>query len=214
LLAAQAPPGAGDGSRPGQVRIVSADDSLAMDEGALASLRRPRSSAAIACQLVRRGQAQAVVSAGSTGGTVATARLRLRALPGVLRPGLVVVLPTRPTPRCRDAYRGTRSRRCWSPSPSSGWSMRRSGTASLSLGSACSRSAPSRQGKPAGPPRPRTVGPCTAARRPADRFIGNVEGGDLLTRKADDRDRRFHRQRRAEGGGGDGGLAAEQRGSR
>jgi glycerol-3-phosphate acyltransferase PlsX len=53
---------------------------------------------AIACQLVRRGQAEAVVSAGSTGGIVATARLRLRSLPGVMRPGLAVVLPTRPRP--------------------------------------------------------------------------------------------------------------------
>src|SRR5215472_6116595 len=69
-----------------------------MDEGALASWRRPRSSMAIACQLVRRGQAQAVVSAGSTGGIVAAARLRLRALPGVVRPGLAVVLPTQPKP--------------------------------------------------------------------------------------------------------------------
>jgi len=98
LLSAQAPSAARDGSRPGQVRIISSEDSLAMDEGALASLRRPRSSAAIACQLVRRGQAQAVVSAGSTGGTVATARLRLRSLPGLLRPGLDVALPTAPKP--------------------------------------------------------------------------------------------------------------------
>ena len=69
-----------------------------MDEGALASWRRPRSSIAVACQLVRRGQAAAVVSAGSTGGIVATARLRLRPLPGMLRPALAVVLPTRPEP--------------------------------------------------------------------------------------------------------------------
>ncbi len=82
----------------GKVRIVTADDSLAMDEGALASWRRPRSSVAVACQLVRRGQAAAVVSAGSTGGIVATGRLRLRSLPGLLRPGLAVVLPTGPTP--------------------------------------------------------------------------------------------------------------------
>jgi glycerol-3-phosphate acyltransferase PlsX len=75
---------------------VAAEDNLAMNEGALASLRRPRSSVAVACQLVRRGDAAAVVSAGSTGGIVATARLRLRPLPGVLRPGLAVVLPTRP----------------------------------------------------------------------------------------------------------------------
>ena len=79
-----------------EVQVVPAEDNLAMDEGALASLRRPRSSVAVACQLVRRGDAAAVVSAGSTGGVVATARLRLRSLPGVLRPGLAVVLPTRP----------------------------------------------------------------------------------------------------------------------
>jgi len=79
-----------------EVQVVPAEDNLAMDEGALASLRRPRSSVAVACQLVRRGDAAAVVSAGSTAGIVATARLRLRSLPGVERPGLAVVLPTRP----------------------------------------------------------------------------------------------------------------------
>src|ERR1035438_3289273 len=63
-----------------------------------ASWRRPRSSVAVACQLVRRGQAGAVVSAGSTGGIVATARLRLRSVPGLIRPALTVVLPTRPNP--------------------------------------------------------------------------------------------------------------------
>ena len=104
LLAAHAPVRDGGALVPAgnpareRVRIVAADDSLAMDEGALASWRRPRSSVAIACQLVRRGQVAAVVSAGSTGGVVATARLRLRSLPGVMRPGLAVVLPTQPGP--------------------------------------------------------------------------------------------------------------------
>jgi glycerol-3-phosphate acyltransferase PlsX len=97
--------------RPGQLRpllarlpaaadvyIEPAEESVAMDEGALASWRRPRSSIAVACQLVRRGQAGAVMSAGSTGAIVATAKLRLRLLPGVTRPALAVVLPTRPTP--------------------------------------------------------------------------------------------------------------------
>ena len=81
-----------------EIRIVPAEDSIAMDEGALASWRRPRSSIAVACQLVRRGQAGAVVSAGSTGGVVSTARLRLRPLAGVQRPALAVVLPTQPGP--------------------------------------------------------------------------------------------------------------------
>ena len=81
-----------------ELRIVPAEDSVGMDEGALASFRRPRSSIAIACQLVRRGQASAVVSAGSTGALVATARHRLLSLPGVPRPGLAVLLPTHPHP--------------------------------------------------------------------------------------------------------------------
>ncbi len=81
-----------------ELRVVPAEDVVGMEEGALASFRRPRSSIAIACQLVRRGQASAVVSAGSTGAIVATARHRLLSLPGVPRPGLAVVLPTHPRP--------------------------------------------------------------------------------------------------------------------
>ena len=82
----------------GEIRLVTAEDSVAMDEGALASWRRPRSSIAVACQLVHLGQATAVMSAGSTGAIVAIARLRLRNLPGVIRPALAVALPTLPTP--------------------------------------------------------------------------------------------------------------------
>ncbi|AFR09520.1 phosphate acyltransferase PlsX [Nocardiopsis alba] len=80
------------------VPVVHAEDELAMHEGALASWRRPRSSAAVACRLIRRGDADALVSAGSTGGIVATSTVRLRTLPGVLRPALAVTLPTLPTP--------------------------------------------------------------------------------------------------------------------
>ena len=82
----------------GEIPIVHAEDALAMDEGALAGLRRPRSSVAVACRLIRRGHAAALVSAGSTGGVVATSRLRLRGQPGVMRPAIAVVLPTRPRP--------------------------------------------------------------------------------------------------------------------
>jgi glycerol-3-phosphate acyltransferase PlsX len=81
-----------------ELRVVAAEDVVGMGEGALAGFRRPRSSLAVACQLVRRGQAAAVVSAGSTGAIVASARHRLLPLPGVVRPGLAVVLPTHPRP--------------------------------------------------------------------------------------------------------------------
>lgn len=81
-----------------EIPIVRAEEAISMDEGALASLRRPRSSIAIACHLVRKGDASAVVSAGSTGGVVATAKLRLKTQPGVLRPAIAVALPTVPRP--------------------------------------------------------------------------------------------------------------------
>lgn len=81
-----------------EIPVVGAEDVVAMDEGALAVLRRPRSSVAVACRLIRRGHASALVSAGSTGGVVATSRLRLRGQPGVARPAIAVVLPTRPRP--------------------------------------------------------------------------------------------------------------------
>jgi phosphate acyltransferase len=82
----------------GEVPVVHAEEALAMHEGALAGWRRPRSSIAVACWLVRRRAAGALVSAGSTGGVVATARLRLRGQQGVLRPAIAAVLPTRPRP--------------------------------------------------------------------------------------------------------------------
>jgi len=188
LLAAQAPPGARDGSRPGRVRIVSADDSLAMDEGALASLRRPRSSAAIACQLVRRGQAQAVVSAGSTGGTVATARLRLRSLPGVMRPGLAVVLPTRPTPTLLVDAGAIAD-----PKPEmlvafaqlgvayaqAGYGITEPGVGLLTIGAE-----PGKGNRLTRRAHELLAHPPPHGSLPI-RFVGNVEGGDLLTRKAD-----------------------------
>jgi phosphate acyltransferase len=81
-----------------ELHVVPAEDVVGMNEGALAGFRRPRSSIAVACQLVRRGSANAVVSAGSTGAIVASARHRLLPVPGVPRPALAVLLPTHPHP--------------------------------------------------------------------------------------------------------------------
>jgi glycerol-3-phosphate acyltransferase PlsX len=82
----------------GEIPIVHADEALDMGEGALASRRKPRSSVAIACHLIKQGQASALVSAGSTAGIVATSRLRLKGQQGVLRPAIAVELPTLPRP--------------------------------------------------------------------------------------------------------------------
>ncbi|GAA4940240.1 phosphate acyltransferase PlsX [Streptomonospora halophila] len=82
----------------GAMPVLHAEDALAMHEGALASWRRPRSSVAVACKLIRQGEASALVSAGSTGGVVATSTVRLRTQQGIMRPALAVALPTRPRP--------------------------------------------------------------------------------------------------------------------
>jgi glycerol-3-phosphate acyltransferase PlsX len=70
---------------------VSGRGQPGMDGGA-GSLRRPGRAAVAPAGPARRRDT--VVSARSTGGIVAIARLR--SLPGVERPGLAVVLPTRP----------------------------------------------------------------------------------------------------------------------
>jgi glycerol-3-phosphate acyltransferase PlsX len=82
----------------GEVQIAHTDEALAMDEGALASWRTPRSSVAIACRLIRQNKASALVSAGTTAGVVATSRLRLKGQHGVMRPAIAVTLPTHPRP--------------------------------------------------------------------------------------------------------------------
>ena len=192
LLAAQVPGGARNGAKPpahqGQVKIAAAEDFLAMDEGALASLRRPRSSAAIACQLVRRGQAQAVVSAGSTGGTVATARMRLRSLPGVMRPGLAVVLPTRPDPTVLVDAGAIAD-----PKPEMlvafaqlgvAYAQVACGIAEPRVGLLSIGAEPGKGNRLARRAHELLAGPPQHGSLPL-RFVGNVEGGDLLSAKAD-----------------------------
>ena len=192
LLAAQTQASAANGAvRPaarGQVKISAAEDSLAMDEGALASLRRPRSSAAIACQLVRRGQAEAVVSAGSTGGVVATARMRLRSVPGVMRPGLAVVLPTRPGPTLLVDAGAIAD-----PKPEMlvafaqlgvAYAQVAYGIAEPRVGLLTIGAEPSKGNRLARRAHELLASTPTHGGLPL-RFVGNVEGGDLLLGKAD-----------------------------
>lgn len=66
-----------------------------MKDSGLDSVRRKKdSSVSRAVDLIKQGQADAVVSAGHTGALVAAATIKLRTLPGIHRPGLAVVIPT------------------------------------------------------------------------------------------------------------------------
>ncbi|MBF2007155.1 phosphate acyltransferase PlsX [Chlorogloeopsis fritschii PCC 9212] len=79
----------------GQVQIVPAEGAIAMDEEALSSIRRkPKASINVAMDLVKQGQADAVISAGHSGAAMAAALLRLGRLPGIDRPAIGAVFPT------------------------------------------------------------------------------------------------------------------------
>src|SRR5262249_33144906 len=78
-----------------RVRIVDADDVVAMDEAPSAALRRkPGASIRVAADLVARGDAAALFSAGHTGATVMAAHAAFGMLPGVDRPALAATVPT------------------------------------------------------------------------------------------------------------------------
>lgn len=82
-------------SREGVISVVDAPEIIGMDEPPVESLRKkPKSSIAVLSKLAKHGKADAVISAGNTGACVAAFQMRMRNLPGVIRPGVAVVFPT------------------------------------------------------------------------------------------------------------------------
>jgi glycerol-3-phosphate acyltransferase PlsX len=82
------------GDAPARPRIQHAGDVIEMGEHAALEARHRRdSSIYVGLDLVRRGEADAFVSAGNTGAVVATALVTLGRLRGVERPALGAVLP-------------------------------------------------------------------------------------------------------------------------
>ena len=76
-------------------RIVHASQVIEAEDAPVAALRRKQdSSIAVGMRLVRDGEADAFVSAGSTGAVMAAGKLLLGTLAGVARPALAAVLPT------------------------------------------------------------------------------------------------------------------------
>ncbi len=81
-------------SRNGRLRVVHTPESISSHDLPVAALRRnPRSSIAIGVELARSGEADAFVSAGSTGAVMAASLLGLRLLAGVERPALAAPFP-------------------------------------------------------------------------------------------------------------------------
>jgi glycerol-3-phosphate acyltransferase PlsX len=74
--------------------LVACTEVIAMDEDPAGGVRRKKDSSLVrAAELVRDGKACAMVSAGNTGATMASALLRMGRLPGVVRPCIATPLP-------------------------------------------------------------------------------------------------------------------------
>ena len=81
------------------IQILHTPEHVGMAEQASAALRRkPRASIKLAAEAVRDGRAAAFFSAGHTGGAVMAAIGTFGRLPGVDRPALATLVPTRQQP--------------------------------------------------------------------------------------------------------------------
>jgi len=83
------------GADGGRLKIQEASQVVGMDEPPAQSLRSKKdSSMRVAINLVKNGEAQAIVSSGNTGALMATARFVLKTLPGIDRPAIITAFPT------------------------------------------------------------------------------------------------------------------------
>ncbi|MEY2481947.1 MAG: phosphate acyltransferase [Verrucomicrobiota bacterium] len=78
-----------------RIEIVHATQVVEMKDSAIDAVRRKKdSSVSRAVDLVKKGEAAAIVSAGHTGAAVAATTIKLRTLPGIDRPGIAAIIPS------------------------------------------------------------------------------------------------------------------------
>lgn len=78
-----------------RIEIVHTTQVVEMSDAAVEAVRRKKdSSVSRAVDLVKAGQADAIVSAGHTGAAVAATTIKLRTLLGIERPGIASYIPT------------------------------------------------------------------------------------------------------------------------
>ena len=78
-----------------RLEVVHAEEVVEMDDPPIAPLRRKRRSSIRVCaELVKKGEAAAMVSAGNTGAAMVAAKTVLGVAEGVTRPALATTVPT------------------------------------------------------------------------------------------------------------------------
>ena len=103
------------GPPPSGIEVVAASEAIAMDESPVQAVRQKKhASVNVAMDLLKRGVASAVVSAGNTGALMASAMLNLGRVPGIERPAIgtmtpydrkgMLVLDVGANPDCKPSY--------------------------------------------------------------------------------------------------------------
>jgi glycerol-3-phosphate acyltransferase PlsX len=82
------------GSPSDRISVVHAPEAVPMDQHASAAVRTAeKTSLGVAVTLVKKGEADAIVSAGNSGAFLAIALVRLRTIEGISRPAIATVWP-------------------------------------------------------------------------------------------------------------------------
>ncbi|MGE0880361.1 MAG: phosphate acyltransferase PlsX [Acidimicrobiia bacterium] len=164
---------------------IAASEVIEMDDDAAQGVRRKKDSSLVrAAEAVRDGKASAMVSAGNTGATMASALLRMGRIKGVSRPAIATPIPTLgPTPTTLlDAGANAECQPEWLAQfaqMGSIYAQHRYGLAAprvglLSIGEESSKGTPMVKATHA-----------LLQHTPGINFVGNVEGRDVMTGSAD-----------------------------
>jgi len=83
-------------TRAAAVRIVDAQEVIGMSDQPVQAVRRKKNASLVVCgDLVRSGEADAFISAGNSGATMVVGNFKLRCIPGIDRPAIASILPSR-----------------------------------------------------------------------------------------------------------------------
>ena len=94
LLKEQVAQRAGSGNGTGRLSIAHAPQTVSMKESPVDAVRKKKDSTVmVGFDLVKNGQADAMVSAGNSGATMAAAVRKLGRLKGISRPGIASCFP-------------------------------------------------------------------------------------------------------------------------
>ena len=161
------------------IDIIHAPGVIAMDDSPSVAVRGSAgTSLGVAVELVRDRTADAVVSAGNSGAFLAIALIRLRTIPGIARPAIAAVLPTRTGQPCvlLDAGANVDCRPEWLVQ----FAIMGSAYARAALGIANPRVGIVSNGEERSKGNAQTIETGVLLESAPVNFIGNVEGRDLF----------------------------------